>query len=213
MKLYQQPAPSGRRRLFPGWWVLVVGALASGLGGALASQGASVLFKPVAADLNLTRAKASTAPAITALSSGVTFFLAGWLSDRTSPKWVVISGLAIMIAGCWGMQYVDAPWSYYLVWGVVVGAGQGLGLTVACDKAVTLWFARKQGLAMGLRFAIMGVVSMAALPLIAWLITAYGWRTACAAWAGVMTLVIPLVIGFFKSGRPEEYGFLPDGLP
>ncbi|MGB9886986.1 MAG: hypothetical protein ACPLRW_08315 [Moorellales bacterium] len=61
MKLYQQPAPSGRRRLFPGWWVLVVGALASGLGGALASQGASVLLKPVAADLKLTRAEASTA--------------------------------------------------------------------------------------------------------------------------------------------------------
>jgi len=56
------------RRRFPsiyfGWWMVIFGGIVSGLGIGFYTLGISALFKPIAADLGLTRAVASTASGI-----------------------------------------------------------------------------------------------------------------------------------------------------
>lgn len=198
-------------RIFLGWWMNLVTGVYSGLGHGFYGYGMSVLFKPIAADLGLSRAATSLATGIGRLEAGIEAPVTGWLSDRFGPKWVIVVGICITSTGLLLMNFINAPWAYYVVWGVIVAIGNNLALTIAVDKALTNWFIRKRGLALGIRFVIIGICGVIVLPIMTWLVTGYGWRTTCLIWAGVMFTGAPLSGYFVKQKRPEYYGQLPDG--
>lgn len=197
--------------IYFGWWITVVNAVITGLAGGFRTQGFSALFKPIGADLGLSRAGVSTAPGISAVFNGLTFALAGWLSDRFGPKWVIVSGTAIASFGLMLMSTIHTALGYNVVWGVIIAGGATLGFSVAQDKMLTDWFVGKRGLAFGTRFAIMGGLAACIVPALSWLITTYGWRRTCFMWGCVLFLAIPLELFFTRQKRPEHYGLLPDG--
>ncbi len=190
---------------------LVTGAM-SGLGHGFYSYGFSALFKPISSELGFTRAATSVSAGIGRVEGGLLAPLTGWLVDRFGPRWVTIVGLCFMAAGLAMMNFVNSLWSYYVVWGLMVGAGSNLALTIAADKALTNWFVRKRGMVFGIRFVLIGIGGVIVLPLITWLITTSGWRTTCLMWSGVVLAFVPLAWLFVKQKRPEYYGLLPDGV-
>ena len=124
---------------------------------------------------------------------------------------MVISGICFMGTGLVLMNFITSPLTFYIAWGVLIGTAHGFGFAIAIDKMLTDWFISKRGLAIGLRFALMGIVGAIILPLISWLITAQGWRITCLIWAGVIFACIPFALYFVRQRRPEYYGLLPDG--
>jgi MFS family permease len=77
------------------------------------------------------------------------------------------------------------------------------------EKAITNWFVKKRGFAMGIRWLLSG---MLLLPAITFIIDNAGWRWACVAGGATMLCVgMPLVIFCIRDKRPEYYGLLPDG--
>lgn len=199
-------------RLFTGWWMVIISAIISGLGIGFIGQGISVFFKPLAAELGLSRAATSLATGIGRLQGGLEGPLTGWLSDRYGSKWVIVVGICFVVAGLALMNFANSPWQYYVFWGVMIGIGQNVALTIAIDKVLSDWFIARRGLAFGIRFAIIGLCQLAVVPVVTWLMLAEGWRTSCLIWAGVMSIGIPATLIFIKSKRPEYYGLLPDGF-
>lgn len=207
---FQDFVKKGGGHLYPGWWMVVVTSIISGLGAGFVSQGISLIFKPLATELSLSRAATSLATGITKLGA-IEAPLSGWLADKYNPKWIITIGIGFMIAGLALMNFADSAWKYYVFWGVLIGIGQNLALTIAVEKSLSDWFVARRGLAFGIKFAIMGICQIALVPVVTWLVLIEGWRTTCLIWAGVMTLSIPLILIFVKSKRPEYYGLLPDG--
>ena len=110
------------------------------------------------------------------------------------------------------MNFIDSLWTFYVVWGVMLGTGMNIALTLPLEKAITDWFVRKRGLAIGIKQVFSGLSGVLVLPLIAWLIFTQGWRMTCVIGGLVMLLVgLPLAWFFIKQYRPEYYGLLPDG--
>lgn len=64
---------------------------------------------------------------------------------------------------------------------------------------------------MGIKFGIIGIGSIVAVPVVSWLASFNGWRGTCLIWSLIMLACIPLVFLVVKSKRPEYYGLLPDG--
>lgn len=159
----------------------------------------------------MTRAEASWAPSIGMLCNTLAFFLAGWLSDRLGAKRVVLAGMTLIVSGLISMNFINSVWHYYLVWGLMMGGGGGLAFTISIDKLIAGWFDRKRGFALGLRFALIGIVAVIIIPIIALLVETQGWRRTCLIWAGIMILTLPLLFLYLKNNRPEYYGLLPDG--
>ena len=198
--------------IFPGWWLNIVTGLYSGLGHGFYGYGISVLFKPLSIDLGLDRAGTAWATGIGTLQGSAEAPITGWLSDRFGPKWVIVTGTFIAASGLLLMYFIHSSWAYYLVWGVVTAIGMNLALTIAVDKALTDWFIRKRGLALGIRFVIIGGCGVIVLPIVSWLVTTYDWRVTCMIWALVMFTGVPMMWRFVKQKRPEYYGLLPDGV-
>jgi len=200
-----------RRGIFVGWWTVILTGIAGGTGYGLYTLGISAFFKDLAAELGLSRAVTSLASGLGRLEGGVTSPLVGWLSDRVGPRWWVVSGLIIAGIGMILMRYIGEVWHYFVVWGVLIGIGLNIALTVAVDKALTNWFVRRRGLAQGLRFSILSVFQIISLQVITSLVLAHGWRDTCFIWGFVMLAMVPFTLALIKNQRPEYYGMLPDG--
>lgn len=199
------------QKKFPGWWMTVVSGITTGLGQAFCLRGFSAIFKPMSAELGLSRAATSGAAGIRSLQFGIMAPVTGWLCDRFGPKGTMLSGICLMCVGLILMSGVNSRWSYYVIWGVIIGMGNTIGLTIAQDKALTDWFILKRGRALSIRFILIAFTSAGLLPIVTWMITTMGWRTSCQIWACVMAIMLPLIWMIMKQKRPEYYGLLPDG--
>jgi MFS family permease len=183
----------------------------SGLGHGFNTYGISVIFKPIAAELNLDRAATSWAPGIGRLEGGVTSPLVGWLSDKFGPRGIVIAGIFIAGAGLVLMYFITEVWHYYVAWGALIGLGLNIGLTVAVDKNINDWFIKHRGLAQGIKFGLISVFGIVVVQTITPLVDLQGWRFICLIWGIIMFASIPLAYILVKPHRPEYYGMLPDG--
>lgn len=149
-----------------------------------------------------------------AISIGVTIYgviaalmapYIGSLADRYGVRKVALTSLflfGVVFASMWIVP--DNIWLFWAFW-VVVGV-IGIGSTpVTWSRAVSVWFDRNRGLALGLMLigtSVAGIV----VPLIAhWAVSAGGWRAAYPALA-LLPLCIALPIGllWFREPRPEE---------
>jgi len=205
-----------KRRKFPkiffGWWTVLTSGILNLWGYGYYAYGFSALFKPIATSLGFSRAVTSVAASIGRLEGGVEAPLTGWFTDRFGPRWIVLAGVTVIGLGLILMHFIDSLWAYYVVWGIMVGTGCNIALSIPLDTAITNWFVKKRGVAVSIKWMFSGLSGVLVLPLIAWLITFQGWRMTCLIGGVVMLLVgLPLVWFSVKQRRPEYYGLLPDG--
>ncbi|MFH1031645.1 MAG: MFS transporter [Chloroflexota bacterium] len=200
-------------KIFFGWWMVWAAAILSFWGQSLGTFGFSALFKPIAAELNFTRAATSVAAALGRLEGGLVLPFAGWAADKFGPKNIVFFGVFIAGLSLILMNFVHSLWIFYLVWGILLGTGVNMGVgPPTLDKAITNWFVRKRGSALTIRWAFFALAAVAGLPLVGWLVSTQGWRMTCVI-SGIIMLAVglPLAWFFIKQHRPEYYGLLPDG--
>ncbi len=200
-----------RRGIYFGWWSVLFIGIISGLGHGFNTYGISVFFKNISADLGLSRAATSWAPGVGRVQGGITSPAVGWLSDKFGPRWIVVFGIVMAGTGLILMRYITQPWHYYVVWGVLLGLGLNIGLTVACDKEISDWFVRRRGLAMGIKFGLIGLLGVLVVQAITPLLDIQGWRGVCFIWGLIMFASIPFAFWLIRPRRPEYYGLLPDG--
>lgn len=205
-----------KRRRFPkifvGWWTVISGGIIALWGHGFHTYGFSALFKPISSELGFSRAVTSVAASIGRFEGGFEAPITGWVTDRFGPRWIVIFGVFLISLGLVLMNYIDSLWAFYVVWGVMVGTGVNIGLSLPWDVTIANWFVKKRGVALSTRMVFSGLSGVLVLPLVAWLITVKDWRTTCLIGGVVMALVgLPLAWFFLKPRRPEYYGLLPDG--
>ncbi len=198
--------------MFFGWWIVIVGGIINLWGMGFQVYGFSVLFKPLSAELGFSRAVTAVAAGIGRLEGGFEAAAAGWLTDKFGPRWVMFFGLFVFGLGLVLMHFVNSLWTFYVVWGVIVGTGMNLGLTAPVDKAIANWFVKKRGKAVSIRWMFSGAASVVMVPLATWFVTNLGWRMACViVGLGILFVGLPLGWFFIRGQRPEYYGLLPDG--
>lgn len=120
----------------------------------------------------------------------------GWLADRYSVRRVALSSVLLFALSFMAFAMGNGNiWLFYLTWGAVALFGAGT-LPVTWTRAVANCFETRKGLALGLSLLGTGIFGFAVKPLTAWLIAAYGWRTAYVAVAA-LPLLVALPIAWF----------------
>jgi len=123
--------------------------------------------------------------------------LQGFLVDRFGSRRVVLTSIPLFSLSLAAIYFTPANmYVYYLLWAIVPVAGLGLW-PLGYLQAVTPWFDRKLGLALGCANAGIGVGSLA-LPylVITPMIAAYGWRQAVLVIAVLVLFVSWPVVAY-----------------
>ncbi len=199
-------------KIYTGWWTVIAGGLLALWGHGYHAYGISALFKPISEELNFNRTATSVAASIGRLEGGIEAPLTGWITDRFGARWVIIVGVFVISVSLILMYFINSLWGFYAVWGIMLGTGTNIALTLPIDATISNWFVKKRGLALSIKWVFSGLSGVLVMPLIAWMIKVHNWRIACLIGGLVMlTVGLPLAWFVIKAKRPEYYGLLPDG--
>ncbi|KAF3999087.1 MFS transporter [Glaciimonas immobilis] len=118
---------------------------------------------------------------------------------------IVLGALVLLAVGTALSTFMTMPWHMVLAWGILVGAGSGVAANTLAATIVSRWFETRRGLAMGLLTASSATGQMVFLPLMAYMVEHFGWRSVAILVATVAAIAIPLV-AIFLPERPQDIG-------
>ena len=156
-------------------WRVVAGGVLMNL--ALGSLYAwSVFVAPLEKEFGWKRAETSLVFTIAVVTFAITFIFGGRLQDRRGPRPAAFIGTVLVSLGFFLTSFTSSLTFLYIVFGVIVGAGNGFGYATPIPVA-SKWFPDKRGLVVGLMVGGYGASSAIIGPLATNLIASIGWRT------------------------------------
>jgi sugar phosphate permease len=182
------------------------------LGGGLHQYGFTVFFLPVTQDLGLTRAATSLAFSLARAEGSLAAPIVGYFIDRFGPKPIMLTAALMAGIGYILFSWVNSYTTFLIVYLGVISIAFTAGFVHAPMVIANSWFIRLRARAMTVVSAAVPVGGAVITPVLAMVVTAFGWRWG-AFLAGSLFLVVglPLCVGVRRS--PESMGMAPDGKP
>lgn len=162
-----------------------------------------------AGEFGWSRSIAGLALSLQWIFSGVFGPPAGWLGDRYGLRPTMAMGAGLFIVTSLLIGVTKEPWHFLVSFGVLMSASLAI-FQVPLVSAVTVWFQKHLGVAMGFLQSAQGVANLIFAPLMVALLTHLGWRWAFWGPGIVGGLLLLLLIRYFYND-PAELGLRPLG--
>jgi predicted MFS family arabinose efflux permease len=200
---------------YPGWRV----AFASGIGvlvsfGSLLVYTFGIFLKPLTQEFGWTREAASLAFGVAALMLAVCSPLLGYLLDRVGARRVILPCVIVFGTAFASLALLTGNlWQLYAIFAILGAVGSGTA-HLAYARAVSTWFERRRGMALGVVMTGGAVGAIILPPFAQALIQGLGWRGAFGSLGALVLAVgLPVVVpmvrerpGFGLDRRGETEG-------
>ena len=125
-------------------------------------------------------------------------------------KRMMLYSMLVLALGL-GLTFVmQTEWQLVLIWGVLIGIGSGLFLTVLSTQVANRWFVKKRGLAVGILTAATATGQLILLPILASFVDNYSWRYATGL-IFLLSVIMFVVMAVWMRNSPQEIGILAYG--
>ena len=202
--------PAGpSRRVFYGWWILLVCSLLAIFGGAV-TQSQSLLVIPMRDEMGLTTQSSVLVFALAAASGAVAGLLVGWLADRFGSRPLVLFGGLAAGVGLVLSSPADSFWHFILTFALAfAGATFGFSM-ITLLSLVNRWFSRRRPVAMATLMTMFALGSAFVPLLVALGLATIAWRGGLL-FSGIFLCALTALAFLALRSRPEDMGLFPDG--
>lgn len=198
-----------RRGLHFSWVIAAIAFLTMlFMSAALGLPGA--MLQPLAREFGWSTGEISSALALRFALFGLMGPFAAVLMDRFGLRAVMCTALAFVGTGMLMAAGITQLWQLVLLWGVLLGVGSGMTALVLGAVVSNRWFATRRGLVMGLLTASAATGQLACLPIAAWMIEHWGWRSPLAP-LGLICMAVMAAVWLLMRDRPSDLGIAPFG--
>jgi MFS family permease len=193
------------KRIYYGWWVVGGAFLLLFCAVGIQFYAFPVFFEVMVREMGWARTQVALAQTIGTFVAGSMGLLVGGLIHKVGLRPVMVCGTIIAGLGFFLLRTVTEPWQFYLYYGFVFSLGVAGMAAVPSMTAVESWFDRGKSTALGITATGIGVGGIV-MPLLAgWLISRYGWQTACVCMAGIVILVgIPISTIIMRTSQERK---------
>jgi len=187
-------------------WLPVLGGVCMNLAlGALYAW--SVFVLPLEQEFGWSRAETSWTFTIAVLTFAASFIWAGRIQDVRGPRICAAIGGVLVGVGFVLSSFTTSLWQLYVMFGLVVGLGNGFGYATPVPVA-SKWFPDKRGLVVGIMVGGYGAGSAIFGPVATSLIGSVGWRPTFQI-LGVLFFVMGMIGAWLLVNPPA--GYVPPG--
>jgi MFS family permease len=170
----------------------------------------SVLIVPLEQTFGWSSGTISFAISINIILYGLMGPFAAALMQQLGIRRTVLLALALLSSSVAASTFMTEPWQLVLSWGLAVGLGSGVVALVLGAMIVNRWFAKHQGLVMGMITASTATGQLVFLPMLAAVAQDHGWRPVVWIAALAAAAMIPLV-ALLVPESPAAIGLKPYG--
>ncbi|MGE3984946.1 MAG: MFS transporter [Dehalococcoidia bacterium] len=201
---------TGKRQIYYGWRVLLVGTIAMALGSGLSMSSFGLYVHPLEDEFGWNRADVSVAYSVAILTGGLVGpFIGHWVDAHGARLCIVVGGC---LAAC---SYIllamtQELWQFYVFYGIHAVFRQMM-FFLPFQSLISQWFERRRGVALSILGSGFSIGGFVVLPIVAVAIGGLGWRGAFL-FSGVVLGIFYLLAGIFVlRNRPADVGELIDG--
>ena len=149
----------------------------------------SPFIPPIEAEFGWSRVQVSLAATIVSYMVVLVSPLQGFLVDHFGPRKVILTSIPLFSLGLASLYFLpDSLTIYYIIWALIPFLSVGLW-PLGYLQAVSQWFEKKLGLALGCANAGIGVGSTLVPLIISAFLAVYDWRMAFAGLAAIVLFV------------------------
>lgn len=201
------------KKIHYSWIILLITFISIIVAGIIRSS-SGVFIEPFEIEFSWSRANISLAFAVGLFLYGFSGpFMAAFV-ETFGLKRVMVYSMSLLAVGLFATLYMKEQWQLVLIWGVLIGVGSGLFLTVLSTQVANRWFYKHRGLAVGILTAATATGQLVLLPVLAILVEQYNWQAAIKLIL-LLAVVMTLIIFFFMKDSPEsiqlkKYGQIDD---
>lgn len=197
------------KRIYP-WLILVSCCLLQGAGLGIISNCAGVFYVPVMEDFGVPMASVSLYVTINNVFQCISTLFVIKIIGRFKVKHIIpLSGLVV------GLAQISLAFSKSLIHWYVCAVIQGVFIVyvtgILIPLAVSNWFTKRAGFALGMTAMSAGLVGALMSALLGVLIARYSWRAAIAV-SGIVILIMTVPMQYFVMDlEPANKGCVPFG--
>jgi MFS family permease len=170
----------------------------------------SVLIVPLEHAFGWSRGVISFAIALNIVLYGLMGPFAAALMQQLGIRRTVLLALALLAVSAGASAFMTSAWQLVLTWGLAIGLGSGVTALVLGATVVNRWFAKQQGLVMGVITASTATGQLVFLPMLAAVAEKAGWRPVVWIVALAAAAMIPIV-ALLVPENPSDVGLEPYG--
>ena len=197
------------RKVHYSWIILIITFLAIIVAGIVRSS-SGVFIAPFENDFGWGRPSISFAFAVSLFLYGFSGpFMAAFV-EKFGLKRMMLGSMALLAAGLALTFIMESEWQLILIWGIIIGLGSGLFLTVLSTQVANRWFVKRRGLAVGILTAATATGQLILLPVLAALIERYSWEAAVLLILA-LSIIMLVIIAILMRSYPRDIGVPPYG--
>jgi sugar phosphate permease len=191
-------------------WVVAAITFLTALTSSAALGLPGALMQPLSQEFGWNAEQISSALAVRFVLFGLMGPFAAILMERFGLRRVVCTALALIAGGMLLATRMTAFWQLVALFGILLGVGSGMTALVLSAVVANRWFDARRGLVMGLLTASSATGQLLFLPVGAWLIEHFGWRTALLPVLVSCAFVAVLALLLLRD-RPRDLGLAAYG--
>ena len=199
----------GLKRIHYSWVILSIAFFSIITAGIIRSS-SGVFIVPFEQDFGWERSTISFAFAISLFLYGISGPFLAALIERIGLKKMMVLATLTLLTGILLTFFMTEAWQLIVIWGIIIGVGSGLFLTVLSPYVANQWFVKRRGLALGILTASTATGQLILLPVLAIIVEDYSWRWAMGLILILSLLTLLLILVFMKNS-PQEIGGLAYG--
>lgn len=185
------------------WWVVfgaVIGLLVGN--GPVMQFTFGVFLKPISQDMGWDRGTISLALNAGLVLTGLATPIAGRLMDRYGIRAIALPAITVFAMATAAVSLVSSSAAFFVGLYAIMGLAAAGQTPMPYSKAITTWFDKKRGLALGIAISGVGLGTAIVPKFAQFLIQTYGWREAYIG-LGVLTFVLafPAVLLFIRDRK------------
>jgi MFS family permease len=203
-----QAVPRAQRGVFYGWYIVAAGFVSLWIHAGIGFYSFPIFFVEFFEQFGWKRGETGSGFSIAFIVAGLTSPVVGRLIPRYGPRIVVVAGALIMSVSFVLFSFMQALWQYYLIC-FLLAVGWCCTGAMATSYAVSEWFSKRRGTAMGVMMVGVGLGGLVCVPLTRLLIDQFDWRTTFGIYAVCITVLLVPVAAAVLKRRPAH--ILPDG--
>jgi MFS family permease len=185
------------RKLHYSWIILIVTFLSIIVAGIIRSS-SGIFIEPFENDFGWGRANISFAFAICLFVYGASGpFMAAFV-EKYGLKRIMVSSMALLSIGLLSTYGMKQEWQLIIIWGVMIGLGSSLFLTVLSTTIANRWFVKRRGLALGILTAATATGQLILLPVLAKILEQSSWKSAITVIVILSIVMLVLIVVFMK---------------
>lgn len=206
-------AVSERTKIHYGWVVVGMSFVALTVSAGMRST-PTVLIVPLEHEFGWSRATISLAIALQLFLYGLVGPFSAGCIDRFGLRKTLIGALMLTLIGIGLTPFIRASWNLWPLWGLALGSGTGAAAMVMAAMVANRWFVERRGVVMGFLTGSTAAGQLIFLPLLASIVTHWGWRASVFTGATAVVATIPLAWLLMRDHPAEiglrAYGAAPD---